>query len=63
MSKFGHLGSKFEKRNLVENSRFPLFLKFGSFWVVLQAFGVGLAGFGSFWFVPGFSKYGVITHS
>ena len=67
MPKFGHLCSKTESRMLVENSRFPQFRNVGSFWVVLQLLGVVLAGFGwsslvlvdfgSFWLVPGFSKY------
>ena len=52
----------------MENSIFPQFQNCGSFRVVSQFFGgsladfgsfrVVLAGFGSFWLVPGFSKYG-----
>ena len=68
-TKFGRLGSEFEKRKLVRNSRFPNFESFGSFWLVshffcgsfrlvLGRFGWFRAGFGSFWLVPGISKYG-----
>ena len=42
--------------------RFELFRNFwGIVWLILGRFGsfrVVLAGFGSFWLVPGFSKYG-----
>ena len=42
--------------------RFELFRNFlGVVWLILGRFGsfrVVLAGFGSFWLVPGFSKYG-----
>ena len=44
--KYGHLGSKFEKKKLAENSMFPQFGNFGSLWLVLQLF----------WLVPVFSK-------
>ena len=37
--KSGHLGSKSEKRKLVENSRFPQFLYFGSFRLFAARFG------------------------
>ena len=53
---FEHLGSNFEKQKLVENSRFSQFWN----WLVLGHFAVFwgvLAGFGSFWLVPDFSKY------
>ena len=54
---FGHLGSNFEQQKLVENSRFSQFWNFCSFWVIWLFFGGVLAGFGSFWLVPDFSKY------
>ena len=38
-NKSGHLGSKFEKRKLVETSRFPQFLYFGSFQLFAARFG------------------------
>ena len=56
MPKYEYLDSQFEKRNLVENSRFPQFWNFPN----LGRFGwfrVILAGFGLFWFFPGLSKY------
>ena len=64
-TKFGHLGSNFEKQKLVENSRFLQFCNFLLFQVVSQFFWGGrfswfqvvLAVFGSFWLVLDFSKY------
>ena len=61
MPKFGHLGSKFEKRKQVENYRFPQFwVVSGHFAIFLGCFGwfrVVSAGFGSFWLVQSFREY------
>ena len=64
---FGHFGSKFDKQELVENSRFSQiwdFALFRNFWglfcLVLGRFGwfrLVLDGLGSFWLLPKFSKY------
>ena len=46
MPKFEHLGWKFKKRKLVENSSPPIL----KFWI-------DSGRFGWFWLVPGFSKF------
>ena len=62
--KFGHLGSKFEKRKLVKNSRFfnseilARFTSFRSFW---GSFRLLLGSFDSFWPVLSFTKYVLLT--
>ena len=59
--KFGLLGLKFEKRKLVENSRFPQCGNVGSFRVVFNFFFFG-GRFGWFWVVStGFSLFRVIS--
>ena len=74
--KFGLLGSKFEKRKLVENSRFPQcgnvgsfpvvfnFFFLGSFWLVLGCFDwfqLVLGDFGLFYLVPGFAGHKALS--
>ena len=60
LTKFAHLGLKFEEQNLQKIPHFPnlkILDRSGSFCNLFGSFWLVLAGFGSFWLVPGFSKY------